>query len=49
MLVSGGKDGAPDVPDFAYGEADFAPTKAFISDIVFANGSFVRYPDGVQR
>ncbi|HEX6850712.1 MAG TPA: type II secretion system protein GspG [Candidatus Polarisedimenticolaceae bacterium] len=49
VLVSAGKDGTPDVPDFAYGETDLAPTTTFLSDIVFSNGTFVRYPDGVQR
>jgi len=42
-LVSAGKDGVLDVyePQGAMGQ--------FTSDIIFSNGSFVQWPEGVQR
>ncbi|MEO6325511.1 MAG: type II secretion system protein GspG, partial [Thermoanaerobaculia bacterium] len=40
---SGGKDGINEGTPTANG------TTSFNSDIIFANGQFTRYPDGVQK
>lgn len=49
VIASPGKDGTADRSGFVYHPEDLVTTDRFESDIVFANGSFVRYPDGVQR
>ncbi len=42
MVRSYGKDGAADTPVAG-------PTTSFNSDIIYSNGSFVQYPEGVQQ
>jgi type II secretion system protein G len=42
-IISGGRDGA-----FAASEPG-GPTTSFDCDIVYSNGSFVQYPEGVQQ
>ena len=44
ILASGAKDGTISVTTQGLG-----PTTDFNSDIVYANGSFVQWPEGVQR
>ena len=47
VLVSFGECGVPDGPDpWHYVPG---PTAHFNSDIVYSNGQFLRYPEGVQR
>ena len=43
ILVSGGKDGSASAP------GTYGPTTDFNADIVFSNGVFVNYPEGVQN
>ncbi len=45
MLVSYGKNGSNDQP----GTGLWGPTTDFNADIVFCNGVFVNYPEGVQN
>jgi hypothetical protein len=42
-LISGGKDGTLSAP------GTYGPTTDFNADIVFSNGVFVNYPEGVQN
>lgn len=42
MIISNGRDGSAD------GVTTAGPTTQFECDIVFSNGSFLRYPEGVQ-
>ncbi len=44
ILASGAKDG-----DITVTTQGLGPTTDFNSDIVYANGSFVQWPEGVQR
>ncbi len=44
-LVSGAKDGTV----MGVGGTPVGPTTDFNSDIVYANGSFLQWPEGVQR
>jgi general secretion pathway protein G len=43
ILASGGKDGSLSEP------STYGPTTDFNADIVFSNGVFVNYPEGVQN
>ena len=42
-IRSGGKDGSFDAGTYTIG-----PTNQFNNDIVYSNGSFIRYPEGIQ-
>jgi type II secretion system protein G len=44
FLASAGRDGTPEIN----AESD-GPTTDFNSDIIYVNGQFVQYPEGVQR
>ncbi len=47
VIVSFGECGIPDSPDpWRYAPG---PTSFFDADVVYSNGQFVRYPEGVQR
>lgn len=49
IVISGGKDGVTDFDSFeAYVNAGPTTTSNFNEDVVFYNGSFIRYPDGVM-
>jgi hypothetical protein len=45
ILVSTGKNGTKDKP----ADGSWGPTTDFNADIVFSNGVFVNYPEGVQN
>ena len=42
-IVSGGKDGAQNI-----GSDNGGPTTSFDCDIIYSNGTFLQYPEGVQ-
>ena len=47
VIVSGGKDKTTEAIDpWSY---ETGATSSFVDDIVFSNGSFIRWPDGAQR
>jgi type II secretory pathway pseudopilin PulG len=49
-IRSGGKDGLDETPDLAEAVATQpGGTKNFDCDIIYSNGSFVEYPEGVQH